>query len=62
MMETFSLTPEEIHAEINKWPAYIRECPTFWHEPTILDKTIPVLAAAINDVAISFLLKSPDYQ
>ena len=50
-METFSLTSDELHQEINKWSVYMRDCPTFWNEPAILDKTIPVLVAAIADIA-----------
>jgi hypothetical protein len=50
-MSQYSLTPAEIHQEVGKWAAYEREVPTFWNEPTILDKTIPVLVAAIADIA-----------
>jgi hypothetical protein len=52
--QTFALTRRELHLELAKWPAYERECETFWNEPTILEKTLPVLMSAALDVMIFF--------
>ena len=53
--QTYKLTRRELHLEVSKWQGYINECPTFWNEPTILDKTLPVLMSAVLDVQLYFL-------
>jgi hypothetical protein len=55
-MTTYSITRQELHQELAKWPAYIRETDgLFWHEKEVLDTVIPVLLAAVTDVCLSFL-------
>ena len=54
-MATYKLTRRELHLEVAKWQGYIGDCPTFWSEVTILDKTIPILLAAVLDLQIYFL-------
>lgn len=56
MMETYRLTPRQIHEEVNKWSAYERMAGDKFWSAEVLEITGPVLMAAVTDVLCRFLI------